>query len=97
MKMETQKIVNLLNSPENEYSKRATKTWYIIDSESNSGYSHEDPIKFLTKSIKSSLSDYSVAYILVTGNIAVTRAIAVPAGSIACTQPQRKHQLAAAT
>ena len=32
MKMETQKIVNLLNSPENEYSKLATKKWFVIDS-----------------------------------------------------------------
>ena len=37
---------------------------------------HEDPIKFLTKTEKSSLCDYSDAYVLVTGNIAVTRTIA---------------------
>ena len=70
--METQKIVNLLNSPENEYSKLAIKRWYVIDSESKSGSSHEDLIKFLTKSIESTLCDYSDAYILVTGNITVT-------------------------
>ena len=39
-------------------------------------YSHLDPIKFLTKSIESSLCGYSDAYILVTGNITVTRTIA---------------------
>ena len=71
--METQKIVNLLNSSENEYSKFATKKWYVIDSESKGNYSHHDPIKFLTKSIESSLRDYSDAYFLVTGNIAVKR------------------------
>ena len=70
--METQKIVNLLNSSENENSKFATKKWYVIDSESKGNYSHHDPIKFLTKSIESSLCDYSDAYILVTGNINVT-------------------------
>ena len=32
--MKTQKIVKLLNSSENEYSKLATKKWYAIDSES---------------------------------------------------------------
>ena len=74
--METQKTVSLLNRPGNEYSKFTTKKWYVIDSESRSGYSHEDPIKFLTKSIESSLCDYSDAYILATGNIAVTRTIA---------------------
>ena len=71
--METQKIVNLWNSSENEYSKFATKKWYVIDSESKGNYSHHDPIKFLTKSIESSLCDYSDAYISVTGNIAVKR------------------------
>ena len=95
--METQKIVNLVNSPKNEYSKFATKKWYVIDSESKGGYLHEDPIKFLIKSIESSLCDYSDAYILVTGNITVTRAIAVLAGSPAGTQPQRKQPLATAT
>ena len=70
--METQKIVNLLNDSDNENSKFATKKWYIIDSESNGNYSHHNPIKFLTKSIESSLCDYSDAYILITGNINVT-------------------------
>ena len=70
--METQKIVNLLNGSDNENSKFATKEWYIIDSESNGNYWHHNPIKFLTKSIESSLLDYSDAYILVTGNIKVT-------------------------
>ena len=69
--METQKIVNLLNGSDNENSKFATKKWNIIDSESKGNYSHENPIKFLTKSIESSLCDYSDAYILVTGNITV--------------------------
>ena len=73
--METQnvnvKIVNLLNDSDNENSTFSTKKWYIIDSESKCNYSHGNPIKFLTKSIESSLCDYSDAYILVTGNITV--------------------------
>ena len=44
--MEAQKIINLLDNTENEYSKFATKKWYIIDSESKGNYSHENPIKF---------------------------------------------------
>ena len=32
--METQKIINLLNSSENEYSKFETKKWNVINSES---------------------------------------------------------------
>ena len=70
--METQKIVNLLNGSDNEYTKFATKKWYVTDSESKGAYSHEHPIKFATKSVESSLCDCSDAHILVTGNIAVT-------------------------
>ena len=79
--METQKIINCLNSPENEYSKFATKIWYVICSESKGGYLHHDPTKFLTKSIEASLCDYSDACILVTRNITVTRTIAAADGN----------------
>ena len=72
--MKTQKIVNLLNGSDNENTKFATKKWCII----------------LTKSIESSLCDYSDAYILVTGNITITRAIAG-------NPVQRKQPLNAAT
>ena len=77
--METQKTVNFLNSPENEYWRFGTKKWYVIDCQSKGGYLHHDPMIFLTKSIESSLCHYSDAYILVTGNITVTRTIAVQA------------------
>ena len=70
--METQKIISLLNNSENENSKFTTKQWYIIDSEIKSNYSHENPIKFLTNSLESSLCDYSDSYILVTGDITAT-------------------------
>ena len=92
--METQKIVNLLNGCDNENSKFATKTWYVIDSESKGNYSHENRIKFLTNSLESNLCDYFDAYILVTGNITVTRAIAAAAAG---GDPQRKQPLDAAT
>ena len=71
--METQKIINLLNGSDNEDSKFATKKWYVINDEMKGNYSQENPIKFLTESIKSRLCDYSDAYILVKGNIAVIR------------------------
>ena len=41
------------------------KEWYIIDSESKGNYSQDDERKFLTRSIESSLCDYSNTYILV--------------------------------
>ena len=91
--METQKVINLLNGSDNEYSKFATKKWYVIDSDSKSNYSHPDTIKFLTTSIESGLCDYSEAYILVTANITEIRTIAA-AGS---NPVRRKQPLDAAT
>ena len=70
--MQTQKIVNLLNESDNDNSNFATKKWYIIDSESNGDYSQNDEVRLLTRSIESSICDYSDAYILVTGNITAT-------------------------
>ena len=69
--METQKIVNLINDSQNEYANSATKKWYVIDSELRGVYSHKNPIKLSTDSLEPSLCDYSDAYLLVTGNIAV--------------------------
>ena len=73
IKMETQKIVNMLNSSENEYSEFATKKLYIIDCESKGVYSKDNSLKFLTKSVELSICNYSDAYILVAGDIAVKR------------------------
>ena len=81
--METQKIVNLLNNSENEYSKFATKKWYVIDSDSKGVYSHENEIKFITSSLESRICDYSDAYILVTGNIVVKKRNAANTDDIA--------------
>ena len=76
--METQKVINLLNGSDKEYAKFATKKWYVIDSELKGNYSNPDPINFLTKSLESSLCDCPGAYILVTGNIAVTELLLLP-------------------
>ena len=74
-KIETQKIINLLNDSSNEETKFATKKWYVIDSQTTKDkYKQGDAIKFETKTIKSSLRDYSDAFILVTGNITVIAA-----------------------
>ena len=73
--METIKIVNLLNDLNDKASKFATKKWSVTDSETKGDYSHENPTKFLTSSLESSLCNYSEAYISVTGGIAVTRTI----------------------
>ena len=70
--METQKTINLLNVSDNENLKFATKKWYIIDNEANGNYSKGEEMKFLTRSIESSLCNYSEAYLVVTGNTNVT-------------------------
>ena len=70
--METQKIINLLKDSSNEESKFVTKKWNVIDSQTTTGkYKQGDTIKFETETIKSSLCEYSDAFILVTGNITV--------------------------
>ena len=75
--METQKIVNLLNDTNNESSKFPTRKWYVANDQNNTEYGEgneqDSSIKFETKVIKSSLGDYSGAYILVTGDITDTR------------------------
>ena len=40
--METQKIANLLNDPDNKTSKFATRTWYIINDQNNGQYGKGD-------------------------------------------------------
>ena len=62
--METKKIINLLNDSSNEECKFAAKKWYVIDSQITKGkYKQGNSIKFETETIKSSLCDYSDAFI----------------------------------
>ena len=64
--------MNLLNDSSNKKSKFATKKWHVIDSQTTKGkYKQGDTIKFETETTKSSLCDYSDAFILVIGNIIV--------------------------
>ena len=79
--METQKIVNFLNSSDNEFSielhsKFATTKWYLINDQNNGQYGegneNDSTIKFETKVIKPNLCDYSGAYVFVKGNITAT-------------------------
>ena len=74
--METQKIVNLLDATDNESSELATRKWYVINDQNNAEYDegneNDSSINVETKIIKSSLCDFSDAYILVTGDITAT-------------------------
>ena len=75
--METQKTANLLGNADNKSLKFATRKWYVINDQNNTGYGdgykNSTTIKFETKVIKSNLRDYSDAYLLVTGDITATR------------------------
>ena len=65
--MEYQKIANLLNYESNKPSKFRTKNWIEIDDDIRGAYSPNQQIKFKTSMLRSSLCDYSDAYILAKG------------------------------
>ena len=69
--MEYQKIRNLLDSSSNQPSKFNTKNWVEINDNSRETYSVNKQISFKTPMLRSSLCDYSDAYILVKGTITV--------------------------
>ena len=69
--MEYQKIANLLNDGSNKPSKFRTRNLVEINDEARGTYSHNKQINFKTSMKRSSLCDYSVAYILLKGNITV--------------------------
>ena len=64
-------MTNLLDNVSNQPSKFKTKNWVEINDESRGGYNVNSQIKFKTTMLKSSLCDYSDAYILVKGTITV--------------------------
>ena len=69
--MEYQKIANLLDSASNKPSKFRTRNWVEINDNIRGAYSPNKQIRFKTAMLRSSLCDYSDAYILVKGNISV--------------------------
>ena len=69
--MEYQNIANLLIDESNEPSKFRTKNWVEINDDVRGVYSPSKLIRFKTSMLRSSLYDYSDAYILFKGNITV--------------------------
>ena len=74
--MEYQKIANLIDDTSNQPSKFRTRNWVEINDESRGAYNVNSQIKFKTTMLKSSLCDYSDAYIFVKGTISVNNAAA---------------------
>ena len=60
--METQKIINLLEDSDDEFSKFVTRKWYIVNDQKNGQYGKGDEndstVKFDTKVVKPNLCDY---------------------------------------
>ena len=69
--MEYQKIANLLDSASNKPFKFRTRNWVEINDDIRGAYSPNKQIRFKTAMLRSSLCDYSDAYILVKGNITI--------------------------
>ena len=79
----------MLNSESNEPSKFRTRNWVEINDEARGTYSPNKQIKFKTSMLRSSLCDYSDAYILVKGNITVNNT----AGAAAATNNTNKKAI----
>ena len=77
--MEYQKIANLIDDTPNQPSKFRTRNWVEINDESRGINNVGSQIKFKTTMLKSSLCDYSDAYILVKGTISVNNTAAAGA------------------
>ena len=74
--MEYQKIANLIDEASNQPFKFRTRNLVEINDESRGAYNVNSQIKFKTTMLKSSLCDYSDAYILVKGTISVNNTAA---------------------
>ena len=88
--MEYQKIANLLNDASNKPSKFRTRNWIEITDDIRTAYSPNKKIRFKTAMLRSSLCDYSDAYILVKGNISVNNTAAANAAAAAANNTNKK-------
>ena len=80
--MEYQKIANLLDDiSSNQPSKFKTKNWVEVNDESREKYNVNSQIKSKAAMLKSSLSDYNDAYILVKETITVNNTAAADANA----------------
>ena len=76
--MEYQKIINLLENALNQPSKFKIINWVEINDVSNGVCNTGSPVKLRTLMLRSSLCDYSDAYILVKGAVSNTGTTTAP-------------------
>ena len=69
--MKYQKIINLLDNSSNQPIKFRTKNWVEINDVAHGAYNTNTQIKIENSMLKSSLCDYSDAYILKSGTITI--------------------------
>ena len=69
-----QKIIQLLHDTPNQPTKFRTKTWVEINNDSRGTYNTNSQTKFKTLMLRSSLCDYSDAYILLSETRTITGA-----------------------
>ena len=79
--MKYQKIANLIDDTSNQPSKFKTRNWVEINDESRGAYNVNSQIKFKSTMLKSSLCDYSDAYILFKGTISANNTAAAGAAA----------------
>ena len=72
--MEYQKTINLLENTSNQSTEFRTKNRVEMNNDLRVTYNTNSQIKFRTLMLRSSIYDYSDAYILVRGTIAITGA-----------------------
>ena len=73
--MEFQKIINLLDitSDDKDLPRFVTKKWIEVYDQSEKNYNVNKEIRIKTPMLRSDLCDFSDAYIVVKGNITVTK------------------------
>ena len=69
--IEYQKTINLLDNTPSQPTKFKTKNWVEINDDACQTYNTDSQIKFKDSMLRSSLCDYSDAYILVKGTITI--------------------------
>ena len=79
--MEYQNIINLLDNILNQPTKFRTKNWVEINDQSRGMYNINSQIRFKTSMLRSSLCNYSDAYIFVKGTITVANTAAAGAAA----------------
>ena len=79
--MEYQKTADFLNDESYKPSRFRTRNWVEINDDTRGAYSPNKQIRFKTAMLRSSLCDYSDAYILVKRNISVNNTTAAGAAN----------------